>query len=194
MAKSGVQFICTLIVNKVSFAKFIGGALGWAMGGPIGGLLGFALGYIVDDQSFKGAQNSQGRQRTQSGTGYEQYRHHTQPGDFASALLVLSAAVMKADQRLMRSELQYITDFYRRQFGEVAAAQQIGILKELLKKDIPLREVCEQIRHFMELPLRLQLMHYLFGIAKADGNVDRLEVQVIHTISNYLGISEKDFE
>lgn len=177
----------------MSFAKFIGGALGWAMGGPIGGLLGFALGYIVDDKSFKGAPGAGSSTRTIP-PGYERYRHHTQTGDFSSALLVLSAAVMKADQRLMRSELQYIRDFFLRQFGEVAAAQQIGILKELLKKDIPLREVCEQIRHFMEMPLRLQLMHYLFGIAQADGNVDRLEVQVIHTIAHYMGISEKDFE
>lgn len=176
----------------MSFGKWVGGALGWAVGGPIGGLIGFALGAMADDNSFKGQPGTKrtgGYQRQ-----YQQYRHHTKSGDFTSALLVLSAAVMKADNRLLKSELDYIRSFYSRQFGEAAAAEQIGMLKELLKKDIPLKEVCEQIRYFMEHPMRLQLMHYLFGIAGADGKVDRTEVNIIKQIANYLGISDKDYE
>ena len=42
--------------------------------------------------------------------------------------------------------------------------------------------------------MRLQLLHYLFGIAKADGDVHRLEVNIISQIATYLGISEKDYE
>ena len=85
----------------MSYGKWIGGAAGWAMGGPIGALLGFALGSIVDDKSFsKNAKRVGGGQRPDYDPGsekrYQQYRHHTQSGDFTSALLVLSAAVMKA--------------------------------------------------------------------------------------------------
>ncbi|MEY3398810.1 MAG: hypothetical protein RL220_1404 [Bacteroidota bacterium] len=179
----------------MSYAKWIGGALGWALGGPIGGVLGFAFGTVMDDKSFQkkegtNRQSSSGR----AGDPYEQYRHHTRPGDFSSALLVLSAAVMKADNKLMRSELDFIRKFLSAQFGEMAAIEQVGVLKEILKKEIPLREVCEQIRHYMEHPMRLQLLHYLFGIAKADGDVHRLEVNIISQIATYLGISEKDYE
>jgi DnaJ like chaperone protein len=173
----------------MSYSKWIGGALGWAMGGPIGGLLGFAIGYIADDSTFKGNKSHTSGQRS-----YEQYRHHTRSGDFSSALLVLSAAIMKADSRLMKSELDYIREFYRKQFGEATAAQQMGVLKDLLKRDIQVREVCEQIRYYMEHSMRLQLMYYLFGLASADGKVDKSEMHLIEQIAGYLGLSEKDYE
>jgi DnaJ like chaperone protein len=171
----------------MGYVKFIGGALGWAIGGPIGALLGFAIGSMAEDTSF--SQTTQGGQRRM-----EANRSHTRPGDFGSALLVLSAAVMKADQKLLKSELDFIRDFFKRQFGEAEAIQQIGVLKQLLQKDIPLKQVCEQIKHNMEHPLRLQLMYYLFGIAKADGNVDKSEVDVIAQIASYMNISHADYE
>jgi DnaJ like chaperone protein len=175
----------------MSFGKWIGGALGWAMGGPIGGIIGFAVGAMADDKSFTGTRPTEATQRQ---TNYQQYRRQTQSGDFASALLVLSAAVMKADNRLLKSELDFIREFYTKQFGSAAAAQHIGVLKELLQKDIPVREVCEQIRYYMEHPMRLQLLYYLFGIAKADGTVDKNEIQIIETIAQYLGLNAKDYE
>jgi DnaJ like chaperone protein len=175
----------------MSFGKWIGGALGWAMGGPIGGIIGFAVGAMADDKSFTGVRQGETTQRQ---TNYNQYRRQTQSGDFASALIVLSAAVMKADNRLLKSELDFIREFYTKQFGTAAAAQHIGVLKELLQKEIPVREVCEQIRYYMEHPMRLQLLYYLFGIAKADGNVDKNELQIIETIAQYLGLTAKDYE
>jgi DnaJ like chaperone protein len=46
----------------------------------------------------------------------------------------------------------------------------------------------------MDHPSRLQLLHFLFGIAKADGMVTDNEVKVIQTLANYLAISSRDFE
>jgi DnaJ like chaperone protein len=146
---------------------------------------------MADDKSFTGVRQGETTQRQ---TNYNQYRRQTQSGDFASALIVLSAAVMKADNRLLKSELDFIREFYTKQFGTAAAAQHIGVLKELLQKEIPVREVCEQIRYYMEHPMRLQLLYYLFGIAKADGNVDKNELQIIETIAQYLGLTAKDYE
>jgi hypothetical protein len=54
-----------------------------------------------------------------------------------------------ADGKHLKSELDFIRDFFKRQFGEVAAAQQLPYLTDLLNKDIPVKEVCEQIRYFM---------------------------------------------
>jgi len=39
---------------------------------------------------------------------------------------------------------------------------------------------------------RLQLLHFLFGIAKADGQLDENEVRVIFYISRHMGIMEDD--
>jgi DnaJ like chaperone protein len=178
----------------MKFGKFIGGGLGWALGGPIGGLLGFVFGMIIDDKSLENSSTAtrQHYNPRHDQARYQRQRHHTGAGDFTSALLVLSAAVMKADGKHLKSELEFIRETFRRQFGEAATAEQIGILKELLKKDIPVREVCEQIKYYMEHSMRLQLMHYLYGIAKADGHVDKSEADLVDKIGYYLGISQAD--
>ena len=178
----------------MAFVKWIGGALGFAMGGPIGALMGFAFGSMFD-----GAEEDPSQRRINPGSGgraagYERYRHQTKQGDFAASLLILSAAVMKADGKHLKSELDYIREFFQRQFGDDQAAYHMGVLKELLKKDIPLREVCGQIKYFMEHPARLQLMHFMFGIALADGHVHSSEERVISQMASYLGISSRDYQ
>lgn len=166
---------------NIKFGKWLGSGLGWAFGGPLGGVLGFALGSMFDAASVT--------VKTLDGS------VNTAPhaGDFAASLLVLSAAVMKSDGRTLKSELDYVKTFLMRQFGEQQAQQQIAMLKEILKQEIPIRDVCFQIRQYMPGPERLQLIHYLFGISKADGHVHELELKTILDISGYLGINMADF-
>ncbi len=169
------------------YGKWIGGGLGWILGGgsPIGAILGFALGSMFDVTNV----NPEERKRMQA-----QYRQHTTAGDFIGSLLVLSAVVIKADGKVMKSEIEYVRNFFAKQFGVAFANQQMHVLKDILKRDIPVREVCMEIRQNMEHPLRLQLLHYLFGIAFADGKVEKAEVNILREIASYMGISEKDFE
>ncbi len=170
-----------------SYSKWIGGALGWAFGGPLGALFGFAVGSMFDNtEKVTVSQDQYGRQRS--------YRHHTTHDDFVMSLLALSAAVMKADGHYKKSELDYIKAFFKGQFGEAKTREAMHMLKDLLKRNIPLKDVAEQIRYNMEHPLRLQLLHYMFNIAKADGHVHQSEVDIINQIANYLGISEKDYK
>lgn len=169
------------------FAKWIGGGLGWALGGPIGALLGFAIGTMVDETSVQ-------IQKAGPEFSRKTYRHHTTATDFTMSLLVLSAAVMKADGKVMKSELDYVKQFLSQQFPAREVQRVLPILKEILQKEIQLREVCAQIRYNMEHPLRLQLLHYLFGIARADGAVTETEARTIEQISGYLGINPSDFE
>ncbi len=168
------------------FAKWLGGGLGWAIGGPIGGLLGFTIGSLFDNASVT-------VEKTEFSGGRTQTMHTTTtPGDFAVSLLVLSAAVMKSDGKTMRSELDFVKNFFVKQFGEAVAAEHIKLLGDILKKEIPLREVCMQIRQHMPLSARLQLLHYLYGISKADGDVNESEIKVIEQIAAYLNISAAD--
>lgn len=170
----------------MAFIKIIAGAVGWALGGPIGALMGFALGAMADD-------NSWGNKQSQRIDGNAQRAHRqTGAGDFAYSLLVLSACVMRADERHLKSELDYIKQFYVRQFGQQAATHYMQVLKGLLEQQIPVREVCEQIRQHMDHSMRLQLAYYLMGIAQADGDVDRREMDEIERIARWLGVSEKD--
>ena len=167
----------------VKFGKWLGGGLGWAFGGPLGGILGFALGSAFDAASVTIQTNGK---TTSTGSAPHM-------GDFAASLLVLSAAVMKSDGKTLKSELDFVRNFLTHQFGEEHAQQQILLLKEILKQDIPLQDVCLQIKQYMPHSERLQIIHYLFGISKADGHIHDLELQTINTISNYLGVSSADF-
>jgi DnaJ like chaperone protein len=168
---------------KIQFGKWLAGGLGWALGGPLGGVLGFALGSAFD---AAGVNQKEGGENS-----YRQPTSHV--GDFVASLLVLSAAVMKSDGRTLKSELEFVKNFLVNQFGAGNAQEQILMLQQILKQDIPLHEVCLQIKQYMPHSERLQIIHYLFGISKADGHVHELELQTIHTIANYLGISAADF-
>jgi DnaJ like chaperone protein len=173
---------------KLKFGKWLGSGLGWAFGGPIGAVLGFAVGSMFDASDIKDV--------AQQGNGNTTHRSSHQGGaaEFNISLLVLSAAVMKSDGRTLKSELDFVKSFFAKQFGEQQAQEQILILREILKQEIPLHDVCLQIKQFMPHAQRLQIIHYLFGISKADGHVHELELQTIHTIANYLGVRAADFE
>jgi DnaJ like chaperone protein len=170
---------------KVKFGKWLGGGLGWAFGGPLGAVLGFALGSAFDAASVTVTTSDHPHFQTARPAGHA--------GDFAASLLVLSAAVMKSDGRTMKSELDYVKKFLVMQFGERHASEQVIMLKEILKQEIPVEAVCNQIKQYMPIAQRLQIVHYLFGISKADGHVHELELNMIYSISNYLGVSAADF-
>lgn len=168
---------------NLKFGKWLGSGLGWAFGGPLGGVLGFALGAMFDASSIT----------VQSVNGEGPATNAPHQGDFAVSLLVLSAAVMKSDGKTLKSELDYVRNFLVHQFGEEKAQQQILMLKEILKQEIPLRNVCLQIKQYMPHAERLQLIHYLFGISKADGHVHDDELAMISSIAGYLGVNTADF-
>ena len=172
----------------MGYAKWIGGAVGWALGGPIGGVMGYWLGKMFSDDSLVmdgGSSAMHGHQ------GRGQARP-TRSGDFALSMVVLSAAVMQADERVLKSELDYVKEFFRTNFGQATAEQLTLALREALKNPVDVRGVCMQIRANMPHAKRLLLLQYLYGIAQADGNVDPREVDLIRRMAAALGISDKD--
>ena len=80
-------------------------------------------------------------------------------------------------------------------YGKDRANKAFNLFKEISKQNnISTRQVCLQIRQMMDHASRLQLIHFLFGIAKADDHVADSEVDVISRIASYLGINPRDFE
>jgi len=177
----------------MSYTKGIGGALGWALGGPVGAIMGYAFGSMVADKSLsKENDPSAYREYRQAPHGGGPRRRQTGSGDFAASMIVLSAAVMKADGRILKSELDYVKRFFVSNFGQQQAERYVLTLREVLKQDVDTRAVCRQIGGMMEHSKRLLLLQYLYGIAEADGQVDLSEVDVIRQMAGWLGISEKD--
>ena len=157
--------------------------LGWSFGGPIGGIIGYALGSLL----------SSTRPQVIRSEVNEQFGNTEEKRDFNVTLLVLSAAVMKADGGVKKSELDYVKRFFLQNFGQERAENYIKMLRDILEKEYNIYEVSAQVGHYMDYSSRLQLLHYLFGIAAADGNVSQAEVDVIHTISMYMGVTDPDF-
>lgn len=161
--------------TRKSYTRWIAGGIGWAFGGPIGALLGYAIGSLADKQM-------PGDKQTITG-----------PGDFKLSLTVLTAAVMKADGRVKKSELNFVKDFLVKQFGRDEAGEMLILLRDLLDKEIDLRAVGNQIGMMMDPSAKQQLLYYLFGISTADGELTQGEFAVIETLSRFMGISKGEF-
>ena len=162
------------------FGKWLGGGLGFVMGGPIGGLMGFLVGSVIDHT-------------TGDSTTYSSRNSITAQGDFSMSLLVLVAAVMKADGKVVKSELDYVKQFFVRQFGQDSAREALLMLKDILKQDIPVRDICLQISRNMDYSSRLQLLHLLFNISLADSTIHPKEVELLEKMAGAMGVASSDF-
>jgi len=190
----------------MSFSKWIGAAIGWSFGGPIGAIIGLALGSFIDnatdDKPLLGERQSTKKKKRKRDP-YQQrpnynrqraQRAQTKSGDFEVSLLILASIVIKADGVQDQRELDFVRQQFLSMYGKERANTAFRLFKGITKQNISTRQVCLQIKQMMDHASRLQLLHFLFGIAKADGMVVEKEIKQIYTISGYLGISSKDYE
>ena len=177
-----------------SFTKWLGAGLGFTLGGPIGAAIGFAVGSFVDGFSVDDFKQEQiDYQRNKRG-GSTRQRANTQSGDFEMSLLVLATIVIKADGKVDKRELDFVRTHFVNMYGKERANSAFKLFKGIIKKQVSARQVCMQIRQHIAHASRLQLIHFLFGIAKADGFVTESEVEEIRKIAGYLYINQHDFE
>ncbi len=172
-----------------NYVKWIGAGLGWAFGGPIGAIFGLILGSAVDNANTESITQTK---NTRTSSKYK--REHTKPGDFELSFLILSAIVIKADGKVDKCELDYVRRYFVQMYGNHRAEQAFKMFNGIIKKNVPTIKVCKQIREHMDHSSRLQLIHFLFGIAKSDGEVHENEVNEIKKIAGYLYISTADYE
>ncbi|MBO5838644.1 MAG: TerB family tellurite resistance protein [Bacteroidales bacterium] len=157
--------------------KWLGGILGFTFGGGIfGGIIGYAIGSLLEKKVKT------------------EYSGGEQQGDFMMGLLILTAAVMKADGKVMKSELNFVKDFLAKNFGANNLQNRLDILRQLLDKNIDVYQTCEKIRISFPYATKLQLLHYLFGIAVADNDCTKAEKDLIERIANLIGLSQADYK
>ncbi|MFV0555185.1 MAG: TerB family tellurite resistance protein [Mangrovibacterium sp.] len=171
------------------YTKWITGGLGWVFLGPIGGIVGYLIGDWLDGSSNTKKYNHEDAYYNQS----SQRERRTTAGDYVISLMVLVAAVLKADGKVLKSELDYVKDFLKRSWGVSAAQEALILLRDLLNQNIPVADVCRQIAANTDNETRLQMLHFLFGIATADGEVVDSELKIIEHIAKHLGINQGDY-
>ncbi len=177
----------------IGIGGLVGGILGFfATRSLFGAFLGYFIGSTFDKFSTKNINFSSSGSNYSYDANY--YSQRLSQNDFATALLILSAAVMKADGKILKSELDYVKQFFKQQFSSHLSSKYISDFKDILKKDFVLSDVCSTINGSMPIRQRSLLIQYLFGIAQADGLVSDSEMKVIQRISSYFRISSIEFE
>ena len=166
----------------MGFGKWIAGALGWAMFGPIGGILGYYF-----------ASRAEKLSEAVAAQGEQQSWNQGQRNSFLMSLLILSAAVIKADGKTTSQEIATLRNFFVRNFSPQAGNDAEQIVKDLNNKDFNLYEVCMQIRSCMDYSQRLQLYHYLVSLGACDGLHQR-EIDILETIATYIGLSKSEVD
>lgn len=152
-----------------------------------GAFLGFFLGNFLD-QMLKGGAN---------GGGYfeEITRKQVSPADFELHLLSLCSIIIKADGHVSQQELDYVRRYFLNTYGKDKANAIFRTFNEVIKKrEVSAQKICLYLNQRLRYEVRLQLVHFLFGIAQSDGRVGTSELNKIHEISKYFRITNYDFE
>lgn len=176
-----------------SFTKWIFAGLGWAVGGPIGALLGYWLGKAISPDKQLGDGGQQSAYSSQQSTHRGPYRNTGTQQDVNVALMVLIAAVMKVDGAVKKSELDFVKRFLLQNYGEERGKQMLKVIQQMVEKDIPIDQVCAQIKVNTDYNTRYHMVDFLFGIGGADGHFHQTELNMLRLIAQYLGISQGDY-
>lgn len=174
----------------MSLGKWILGGLGFVMGGPIGALIGVFVASLFDASRSIDVDNS-----TEGAfTNKQQRARRATQGDIQVSVIVLIACVIKADGRVLKSEINHIKPFLLRNFGEDGAKQALQLLKELLEKDIDAVAVAQQIRQYVNYSTRLELVHLLLDLANSDDDLSANELRVIEQIAIHMSVQRADYQ
>lgn len=150
-----------------------------------GAILGFFIGSFLDGDKTSGGT------RTVFQTG----RNNVSPADFELNLLSLCSIVIKADGNVSQTELDYVRQYFVASYGKERANSIFRTFNDVIKKrELSAQRICQYLTTRTRYEVRLQLLHFLFGIAQADGSVSNAEVNKLQEIAGYLRVNMRDFE
>ena len=179
----------------MGFGKWIGGIVGFMAAGPLGALAGYAIGKFLE-----GNDDNEGGYYTYDNPAYGQRN------SFLFSLLVMASYIIKADGKVMHSEMEFVRQFLRVNFGETAMNEGNQILLNLFeqRKQMDAKnpaafkntiyECGVQIRQNMSYEQRLQLLSFLAKIAQSDGNVCQTEIEALKEVSIAMGLYAEEVE
>lgn len=195
----------------MALGKWIGSALGWILSGGnvLGAIAGYCIGSLLSDATstaerdngFNGNGNT--FRNDYSDTQFNQRPFEEDRNSFLFSMLVLSSYIIKADGKIMHSEMNCVRNFLRNNFGEQAVRQGEDILLKLFEMQKQqgattfketIRKSCVEISFHMNIGQCLQLLDYLIIIAKVDGTVSPEEVYALKEVATYLGLSAQDVD
>ncbi len=166
--------------------KWVAAVLGYFIFRLPGAILGFIIGSFLDGMG--------GSRR--GGTIFEDFTRQTvSPADFELNLLSLCSIIIKADGTVSQRELDYVRQYFISTYGKERANAIFRTFNEVIKKrEISAQRICSYLVQRTRYEVRLQLLHFLFGIAQADGQISKSEVDKLRELAGYLRVGRYDFE
>ena len=162
--------------------KWLAAILGYSFLRFPGAIIGFFIGSFIEllsKNSFNIRTNS----------------YSIKPEKFELNLLALSAMIIKADGKIEQKELSFVRNFFIAQYGKNRADSIFKTFNKEIKKEVQrLDEITRVFVQQTRYETRLQILHFLFGIANADGSVSDSELQKLSQIASGLSLNLPDFE
>ena len=180
----------------MAIGKWIGGVIGWMAGGPLGALAGFVIGSLFDSTVI--TTNIQTQNNDDPTIGHR--------NSFLFSMLVMASYIIKADGKIMHSEMEFVRRFLRDNFGEQAMNEGNQILLNLFEQRKRMDAVnpnsfiqtiydCgQQIAANLNYGERLQLLRFLAMIAMSDGNVCVQEIEALREVATAMNLSANDVD
>ena len=184
----------------MGLGKWIGGIVGFMAMGPLGALAGYAIGSLLENASNASNASGGGNYR-ETYTPYEGQRN-----SFLFAMLVMASYIIRADGRIMHSEMEFVRRFLRANFGEAAVSEGEQILLNLfeqrkqMERTNPMafrntiHECGAQIAANLTYEQRLQMLDFLAKIAQSDGNVCQVEIDALKEVARSMGLSDQEVD
>ena len=146
----------------------------------MGALAGLALGWLFDE-SIKASRNETYNNREYDDNRYAHQAdtYEGQRNSFLFSLLVLASYIIRADGKIMHSEMELLRRFLRQNFGEAAVSQGEEVMLRLFEQ---------------QKQMGAARVQSLIMIAKADGVVVNEEVMALRNVAAILGIAADDLE
>jgi len=176
-----MRYLCQKFFRMI---KWFGAFVGYLFLRLPGAIIGFLIGSLIDGASRSG------------GTVFTDFtRQKVSPADFELNLLSLCSIVIKADGRVSQQELDYVRQYFLATYGKEKANAIFRTFNEVIKKrEISGQRICAYLNQRTRYEVRLQLVHFLFGTAQADGHVSEAEIRKLRELAGYLQIGATDFE
>lgn len=116
-----------------------------------------------------------------------------QGGDFTNMLLLLSAAVIKADGRIYEQERSLVRVRLSHDFSPEIVNHYMNNLELYLQKEVLVDQVCRQVRTQLDYPSKIQLFHFLVGLTVTNALIIDSEFELLRKIAQLIDLPERSF-
>lgn len=171
-------------------AAILGFFIGLTAGGPIAAFICLIIGLFIENIYINYEADSNEKEENNYQNIYQNHRSYY---NFDTALLILIGEIMKVDGSTLRSELDLVKTMLIRYYGEDKSKHMLLQLRDLLKQPQDLQGVCRNVRNNMAYNKRVDLLHVLFRVSRADGEINQAEINLLGQIGVQFGITTADF-